>query len=62
MCVYDKCPYSCFSKLQHRARFAKFKKTLNSTIHLKSSKVNWDIVFKLNMQNLIRKRLKLQCK
>jgi len=58
MCVYESCPYECITKFEHHSRYAKMRRKHKvPAIHVKSPKVNWNIVDELQLRTtIIRKK------
>ena len=55
MCIFDACPYECFSKQEHHSKFAEMRRKLpkekiEEIIQL-SPKVNWIVVKQLKMES-----------
>ncbi len=55
MCVYIDCLYPCFDKKEHHARYANMRRNKYSEkkneVKTKSSKVNWNVVNDLNIED-----------
>jgi hypothetical protein len=53
MCVYEDCIYLCPSKKAHHFRYARMRKNKDSANIRKSSKVNWEVVAQMKLNNKI---------
>ena len=56
MCVYNDCLYPCFDKKEHHARYANMRRNKYSEkkineVKTRSSKVNWNVVNYLNIED-----------
>lgn len=53
MCVYEDCIYLCPSKKAHHFRYARMRKNKDSVKIRKSSKVNWEVVARMKINDKI---------
>ena len=61
MCVYQSCLFPCITKFEHHSKYATMRRRrINNVVDnkleiaIKSPKVNWDIVEKMNI-NTVKK-------